>query len=195
MRDPVPAPATAPTGTPAYGRVARTLHWTTVLVLAAQLTLGYAMDVDEGGRGRGRGRSGSSGRGRGRGGEAEGYGDVVERLAAWPGDVLAWHVVLGVTVLVLGIARVVWRRTHGLPPWAATLSPRERRLAGSTEHVLLASLFAVPLSGFALLVGGDDLVALHVATHVAFFVALAAHVGLVLKHQVVDRDRLLRRMW
>jgi cytochrome b561 len=36
---------------------------------------------------------------------------------------------------------------------------------------------------------------LHVASHVAFFVALAAHLGLVLKHQVIDRDRLGRRMF
>lgn len=40
----------------------------------------------------------------------------------------------------------------------------------------------------------DDAVALHVAAHVAFFVTIAAHVGLVLKHQLVDRDGLLRRM-
>jgi cytochrome b561 len=29
---------------------------------------------------------------------------------------------------------------------------------------------------------------------VGFFVAIALHVGLVLKHQLIDRDRLLRRM-
>jgi cytochrome b561 len=40
----------------------------------------------------------------------------------------------------------------------------------------------------------DDAVGVHVASHIAFYVALAAHVGLVLKHQVIDRDRLLRRM-
>jgi cytochrome b561 len=181
-------------GATGYGRTAKVLHWATVTALAAQFMVGYLMDADDSGRGRGRGRSGESGRGRGRGGDDETYA-VSDHLAAWPGDLLAWHVVLGVTVLVLAVARLVWRRTHGLPPWAETLSPGERRLATWTERSLLALLVAVPASGLALLALGDDLVALHVASHVAFFLALTAHVGLVLKHQVVDRDRLLRRMW
>jgi cytochrome b561 len=176
-----------------YGRVAKVLHWATVLALLAQMTVGYLMEADDSGRGRGRGRSGDSGRGRGRGGDDEGY-DVAERLAALPEDLLAWHVVLGLTVLLLGVVRVAWRRTHGLPPWAGTLSPVERRLAQWTERALLLLLFAIPLTGLSLLVVGDDLVALHVASHVGFFAALAAHLGLVLKHQLVHRDRLLRRM-
>ena len=36
----------------------------------------------------------------------------------------------------------------------------------------------------------DDAVALHVAAHIAFFVVVAAHIGLVLKHQLIDRDHL-----
>jgi cytochrome b561 len=60
--------------------------------------------------------------------------------------------------------------------------------------VLYLLLFVVPLTGLWLVVVSDDAVALHVAGHIAFFVALALHVGLVLKHQLIDRDRLLRRM-
>ena len=59
---------------------------------------------------------------------------------------------------------------------------------------MLVLLFAVPLTGLTLVLGDDDLLALHVTAHVFFFTALAAHVGLVVKHQVVDRDRLLARM-
>jgi cytochrome b561 len=44
------------------------------------------------------------------------------------------------------------------------------------------------------LLGDDDLLWLHVASHVAFFVALAAHLALVLRHTVVRRDGLLSRM-
>jgi cytochrome b561 len=40
----------------------------------------------------------------------------------------------------------------------------------------------------------DTLLTAHVTTHVVFFCVLALHVGLVLKHQLVDRDRLLGRM-
>ena len=52
----------------------------------------------------------------------------------------------------------------------------------------------IPLTGLSLLLVSDDLLALHVASHIVFFVALALHLGLVLKHSVVDRDGLFSRM-
>ncbi|MDX6644607.1 MAG: hypothetical protein QOK40_334 [Miltoncostaeaceae bacterium] len=75
-----------------------------------------------------------------------------------------------------------------------TLSAAERTLAHWTERALLVLLFAIPLSGLWLVLVSDDAVGVHVAAHISFFVALAAHLGLVLKHQLIDRDRLLRRM-
>ena len=38
-------------------------------------------------------------------------------------DVSALHVGLGLTVLALGVVRLLWRRTTPLPPWAENLSP------------------------------------------------------------------------
>ena len=104
------------------------------------------------------------------------------------------HVVLGVTILVVTLLRIVWRRTTPLPPWAPGLSAGERRLAHATETTLYVCLLVMPATGLTLLLVDDDLLPLHVASHVVFFVALALHVGLVLKHQLVDRDRLLNRM-
>ena len=77
----------------------------------------------------------------------------------------------------------------GLPPWSEHLSPRERRLVHVTERVLLALLVVVPLTGLVLVATGDDAwLPLHVAAHVAFYVALAAHLFTNL------RPRILRRM-
>jgi cytochrome b561 len=178
-----PAP---PARAPGYHPLTKGLHWLTVAALAAQLALGYLLDVDGQGRGRGRGRGGGSGRGRGRGGEdLDVFGDD---------GLLTAHVVLGVAILVLALVRVLWRWRSTLPPWAPSLSPVGRRVAHWTERVLYALLFAVPLSGLGLVLVSDDAVAVHVASHVAFFAAAAVHVGLVLKHQLVDRDRLVRRM-
>lgn len=162
----------------AYGRVTRTLHWLTVTVMAAQFTVGYALDVG-GGRGRGRGHGEGSGRGRGRGGDDLDLGDDT---------LLTVHVALGLTVLALALVRVWWRRRTALPPWAPALSAGERTLAHWTERTLYALLFAIPLSGLWLVLVSDDAVGVHVAAHVAFFLAFAAHVGLV------ARRRLLRRM-
>jgi len=107
---------------------------------------------------------------------------------------LTAHVVLGLTILVLATVRLWWRRRSTLPPWAPGLSTAERTLAHWTERALYTLLFVMPLSGLWLVLISDDAVAVHVASHVAFFVAVTAHVGLVLKHQLLDRDHLLRRM-
>ena len=179
---PIPVPAAVGAG---YGTVTRVLHWATVIAVAAQFTIGYLLDAGGRGRGRGRGRGGESGRGRGRGGDLDVFGD--DRL-------LTAHVLLGVSILVLAAVRLAWRRHRGLPPWAPGLSSSERVLAHWTERVLYTLLFLIPLSGLWLVLVDDDALFLHVAAHVCFFTALAAHVGLVLKHQLVDRDRLLRRM-
>jgi cytochrome b561 len=181
----VPPPDGSATRARAYGAVARWLHWLTVVALAAQFTVGYLLDVGGQGRGRGRGRGDGRGRGRGRGGEDL---DVL-------GDgLLTLHVALGLTILALALVRWWWRRRQGLPPWAATLSAIERTIAHWTERVLYLLLVVIPVTGLWLVLVSDDTVGVHVASHVAFFVALAAHVGLVLKHQFVDRDGLLWRM-
>jgi hypothetical protein len=57
----------------------------------------------------------------------------------------------------------------------------------ATEVALLNLLFVVPLTGLSLVLGDDDLLPLHVAAHVAFFVALAAHLGMVIGRRLVPR--------
>lgn len=169
-------------GPDGYGGVAKALHWLTVLALVAQFTVGYALDVDDSGhgRGRGRGRGGESGRGRGRGGDD---GALLDD----PGVLLSVHLLLGALILTLAVVRVTWRRVDGLPSWAEALTPGERRVATWTERVLLALLVVIPLTGVAVLLGDDDLLAVHVAAHVTFFVALVAHVGLVVRRRLVGR--------
>ena len=81
-----------------------------------------------------------------------------------------------------------------LPPWAPGLSIAERTLAHWTERALYVLLFVMPLTGLWLVLVSDEALPIHVASHIAFFVAVSLHVGLVLKHQLFDRDHLLRRM-
>jgi cytochrome b561 len=173
-------------GTHGYGLVTRSLHWAMFLAIAAQFVVGYSMDAGESGRGRGRGRGEGSGRGRGRGGGYDAFGD--DRL-------LSLHVVLGLVILALAVVRLIWRLTTPLPPWAEGLSHGERTLAHWTERALYLLMFAVPLTGlWVVLQDDDDAVPPHILTHIAFFVVFVFHIGLVLKHQLIDRDRLLRRM-
>ena len=172
-----------------YGAITKALHWLTFALLLIQFTIGYLVD-DESGRGRGRGRSGDSGRGRGRGGDDDftfGFGEGDDTL-------LSVHVVLGITILLVTVLRFIWRKTTPLPAWASSLSHRERTLAHWTELALYASLIAMPLTGLSLIFISDDLLGLHIASHIALYAAFALHLGLVLKHQLIKKDRLLQRM-
>ncbi|MFC6149618.1 MULTISPECIES: cytochrome b [Mumia] len=183
----------APPTVARHGVVARLLHWVTVLALVAQLLVGYTMT--------------------GGGGPLDGWVD-----SAYDGDedlLLPLHMALGLAILALAVVRLAWRLITTLPPWPPTLTPRERRFATVVERSLYALLFVVPLTGLALVLGSgedfetsdkgewqapwsfaddDTLVALHVASHLVLYAAIALHVGFALKHQLVDRDRFLRRM-
>jgi len=104
------------------------------------------------------------------------------------------HVALGLLIIALGVARLLWRRTTPLPPWAEALSASERALESALEKVLVSLLFVVPGTGLLLVVGEDDWLPIHIAAHVVLYAVLALHVGLVLKHTVIQRDRHLARM-
>ncbi|HOB04747.1 MAG TPA: cytochrome b/b6 domain-containing protein [Propionibacteriaceae bacterium] len=196
-----------------YGIVTRLLHWLTAGLLLVQFIVGYVMDVDDSGGGQGRGRGGGrggdrggNGQGRGRGqgrgdddgGSAGGGGDsagddsgVGDLLGGF--DLMDVHTVLGISILVVILLRLLWRWRTPLPPWDPTLTPGEQRWAHDSERALLGIVVLVPVSGLALLVD-DDLVWLHITAHVLFFVALAAHLALVLGRRLRGRPALLPRM-
>ena len=104
------------------------------------------------------------------------------------------HVLLGLSILALGLLRVVWRALTPLPPWAAYLRPGERRLESVLEKMLLTLLFVVPGTGLLLIAGETDWLPLHIAAQLVLLLVIVVHVGLVLSHTVVRRDSQLRRM-
>jgi cytochrome b561 len=175
-----------------YGLVTKTLHWVMVVVMAIQFVVGYLVTrIDDD--------------------HFEGIGGLSEdRL-------LAVHMSLGATILALATIRLGWRLASSLPAWASTLTHFERVYSHWVERALYLLMFAIPLSGMlAAMADGKDLVffglvsiprfvpeiddfedlalALHILSHLAFFGSIALHVGLVIKHQVGNRDRLLDRM-
>lgn len=206
-----------------YGVVTKSLHWLTVLAILAQFVVGYAMDfaaphdrqedqleaesdrLEEEAEGQGEaaeerveveteqredlldaGKDDQA---------AAVFSDVITGNAFGDGLSLPEaHVSLGLLVIALAVVRMLWRRTTPLPPWAEHLSSRERRLEGGLEKLLLALLVVVPATGLLLVATSDGWLPVHVAAQVIFLVALAAHVGLVLKHTVVHRNRHLARM-
>ncbi|MDQ6526784.1 cytochrome b/b6 domain-containing protein [Nocardioides sp. LHD-245] len=187
-----------------YGVVTRSLHWLTVLLVAAQFAVGYTMETE---RRDPRIDCDPPGESRGGGDTSDAEEDRLDRIEerceerrerleeavdAQEDRPSPLHVVLGVLLLVVALARVTWRRLTPLPPWDPRLGPDGRRLLHATEVTLLATLVAMPLSGLLLVAGADDLVAAHVAAHLVFFAALAAHLGVVLARGLLPRMLPLR---
>ena len=77
-----------------------------------------------------------------------------------------------------------------MPRFAVRLSFALLLLSGEDWEVSDRAEWMSPLD----LVDDDVLVVIHVISQVLLLVAIALHVGFVLKHQFVDRDRFIRRM-
>jgi cytochrome b561 len=195
-----------------YGAVTKTLHWLTVAAIVAQFGVGWTMGADKTRLDLEKAEIEQLEDFAKRQDETteEWIENEIDRLEdgldaredSYFADAFAQgglslpevHVLLGLSIILLGLIRVLWRVTTSLPPWADHLSARERRLEARLEKALLSLLFVVPTTGLALLVLGDDWLPLHITAQFVLLVAIAVHVGLVLKHTVVRRDRHLARM-
>jgi cytochrome b561 len=176
-----------------YRASQKVLHWLTVLAVGAQFAVGYALDLDGDCDPPGEDRSG----GDTTDAEEERFDRLEEQCEARADDhdllgggfdLAEVHLILGLTVLALGVVRPLWRRVAGLPPWSEHLSDGQRRWVHWTERALLVLLVVVPLSGLLLVAtGDDDWLPLHVGAHIAFFVALAAHLATNLRPVILRR--------
>ncbi len=128
------------------------------------------------------------------------------------------HKALGLSVLILTLARIGWRVVNPALPAPAT-TPKWQKFAAKATHVLFyVLLIGIPLFGWAASsAGGRDIdwfglfnwpllpiaqsrdlagtfMDLHKAAVKLLYVLVALHVLAALKHQFVDRDNVLHRM-
>jgi cytochrome b561 len=141
---------------------------------------------------------------------------MIASLAYYP-LLLAIHRPLGVTILVFALVRLVNRLRHRPPPFLATMSRAERRIATWSEYSLYALLLVQPLIGWAMLSAARypitlagpvrlpgiaphniDVYAVLRECHGVFafllFATFTAHMCAVLFHTLVLRDKLINRM-
>ena len=190
-----------------YGTVSKTLHWLTFALLVAQFVVGYSMVHGHGAADAAADRvhdakehCKATGDSDAAEADEERCEDELDRREdalddrADDDDPSRLHVLLGLSILAIAVLRVVWRRVGGLPPWSESLTAVERFAEAWLEKGLLVLLFVIPITGLLLVAGSDDWVGLHIGAHVAFFVVVGLHIGLVLKRTVVQRDRHLSRM-
>ncbi len=199
-------------GADGYGAVTKTLHWLTVVAITVQFAVGWTMGADDAALDLEKQRIDRFEDQINEQGEAaeDLFEPEIDRMQdaldarednyftgafAEPGLSLPEvHVLLGVSIMVLGLLRVLWRMATPLPPWAEYLSTGQRRLGAWLEKTLLTLLFVVPGSGLLLITVGDDWLPLHIAAQLVLLAAIAVHVGLVVKHTIVRRNRHLARM-
>jgi cytochrome b561 len=130
---------------------------------------------------------------------------------------LSWHKWVGVTVLILSAARILWRLTHPAPALPASMKPWEARLTNASHVLLYVLFFAAPLTGwlFSSAAGlqtvylgvlpipdllaknkelADALKVTHRWINYTMATVIVLHAAAALKHHFVDRDEVLTRM-
>ena len=129
----------------------------------------------------------------------------------------SWHKWIGVTVLMLAVARVLWRATHRAPALDDATPAWQKAAAHAVHGLLYLLMLAIPVSGYLYssaagiqvvylgivplptFIGPDPalkatLRTVHVLLNYTLLALVAMHVLAALKHQFVDRDGLLARM-
>ncbi len=134
-----------------------------------------------------------------------------------------WHKWAGVTILALSALRLAWRLSHRPPALPAAIEAAmagwRQQVFRGTHRILYVLFFAVPLFGWAYssalgvpivwfgviplpdfvpidkALAEDLLRPLHAGSAFTLAGMVLLHVGASLKHQFIDRDDLMARMW
>ena len=133
-----------------------------------------------------------------------------------PGAPMSLHISLGIVILALIVARLIWRLTHPVAPESSL--PRWQRLSSEATHWLLYVLIlATTLTGWLfasfrgwsisffylapmpmLASGNAETVkiidGLHQAMEWALLVVIGIHVAVAFAHIFIYRDRIMQRM-
>jgi cytochrome b561 len=127
------------------------------------------------------------------------------------------HRPLGILILIVVVIRFINRHYSTLPPFPATMTPRERSIASASELFLYALLVLQPLVGWGMLSAASYPIAIYGSIHLfpilphsamlyallrkvhtglayLLFLAFLAHFGAVLFHTWVRQDRTFSRM-
>lgn len=175
-----------------YGSAAKWFHWITVGLIAIALPTGFLIKFI-----------------------------TPESDGAYKMGFYTIHESAGLTVLLVALARILWKWRHPPPPHPADLPATMRIAATATHHGLYALLILQPLLGFLMTnafgfplqgqtayLGFIDLPKFmeaseglanmlswaHTIGGYAFALLLAAHIGAAIFHHAIRKDGTLMRM-
>ena len=169
-----------------FTRTAIVLHWLVALLLVGQFAFGWLLDE-------------------------------IPRNTPARGWWINQHKSVGLVIGLFILLRIFWRLRHAPPP-ALPMPAWQRRAASASHLAMYACMVLMPLSGYlasnfskhgiklfnAVKLapwGSDDKLVYavfnqtHKVTAVLLAVLIGVHLLAVAKHVLVDRDRLLSRMW
>lgn len=136
----------------------------------------------------------------------------------WYNSSLAIHKSLGMLVLPLAGAKILWAFSSPAPAFVDTIKPWERVAARSTHVVLYVMMVVIPVTGYAISTSAgsgvsffdlfdipavlpesealrDLAVELHYYLSYGAAILVAIHTLAALKHQFIEKDGTLSRMW
>jgi cytochrome b561 len=169
-----------------YGHVAIALHWLIAVLFVLGFCIGWIMtDI---------------------------HGFTPTKLRYF-----SWHKWIGVTVFVFVVVRIIWRIRNPAPQLPVAMHLWERFAAHLGHMALYVLMVAVPVTGYfyssaagiqvvylgvfplPTIIGPDAQTAavlrfIHMVLDYALLGVVAVHVLAVVKHQVIDRQRILSRM-
>ena len=104
------------------------------------------------------------------------------------------HGLIGTTILIAMLARLVVRRGHGAPRPPETESPNIQKISRANHALFYVVLIAMPLAGLlAVLTRWEFVAEAHALTSKLLIALVAAHVAGAVWH-MVKRDGVVRRM-
>ena len=168
-----------------WGTLAKFFHWLVAALIVTQFALGWMA--------------------------------VSWRLSPAKLNLFVWHKSIGMLILALVVLRLLWRLANPTPALPANAPAWERAAAQISHALLYVLMFALPLSGWIInsaagvpfkifwqiplpaIVASDKPTAeLAALVHLSLFAMLAAllvlHIVAALRHHLVKRNDLLRRM-
>lgn len=171
----------------AYGWVTILLHWTLAVLILGLIPMGW-------------------------------YITTIDYYHPYYHQLFALHKSFGILTLALAIFNIIWFLFNQLPILPAHMRPIEKLAAHSMHYVLLFMMICIPMTGYfistsegegivffglfqlpALLKNGhgyaDLFGQLHAWLGYGMLALVAMHAGAALKHEFINKDGLLRRMF
>jgi cytochrome b561 len=172
-----------------YSSAARHFHWWMVALIAVQVPVGLYMNY---------------------------RGNILGIFDGLTNNLYSTHKLIGFALLLIVIARLWYRLSHGAPADEPTLEPWQKVVSHLNHWAMYVLLLAVPLLGWfgvqlypALDVFGlfslpavvspdqataDLVFAVHKALALLLVLFIALHVGAALFHYLIRKDGVLNRM-